>query len=176
MLKKELRSEIRKRKKQFSPVQLQEMSRDIIDRMMSHPKVIEAKTILIYYSMPDEVCTHDVIEYMIAEEKRVILPKVIDDENMELRLYTGKQDLQESSYHIMEPSGKTFKEYKEIDVAIIPGMAFDKSNNRLGRGKGYYDRFLRSAPYIYRIGVCFDFQKLESIPTDIYDIKMNEVL
>ena len=55
-------------------------------------------------------------------------------------------------------------------------MSFDAKGNRLGRGKGYYDRFLEKVPDMYKIGICFDFQKEESIPTEVTDIKMNEII
>ncbi len=80
---------------------------------------------------------------------------------MVLREYTRKSRiLREGAYHIMEPAGTLFPphRYSEIDVAIIPGMAFDTQGNRLGRGKAYYDRFLPKIPGAYRIGIAFPFQ------------------
>ena len=64
----------------------------------------------------------------------------------------------------------------DIDTAIIPGIAFDRKGHRLGRGKGYYDRFLADTPYIYKIGVCFDFQKVDHVPHSAHDVRMDEVL
>ena len=95
---------------------------------------------------------------------------------MEIRLYEKPEDLAEGFYGIMEPMGKLFTDYAGIDVAIVPGMGFDKSGHRLGRGKGYYDRFLPKAVNAYKIGVCFGFQKLEDIPSDNYDVIMDEVI
>lgn len=178
MNKQELRKEIRNRKRQFSQAQLGELSLSVISKLMTHPKVIAAKTILLYYSMPDEVNTHEWIDELAKQGKRVLLPVVIDGENMILREYTGRQDLKEGSYHILEPVGKLFPttRYKEIEVGIIPGMSFDKQGHRLGRGKGYYDRFLQQVPHIYKIGICFGFQKEEHIPTDKYDQTMDETV
>ena len=77
----------------------------------------------------------------------------------------------------MEPTGRSFTDYASIDLAVIPGMAFDTSGNRLGRGKGYYDRFLSLLPpYIYKIGVCFDFQKFNEIPSEATDVTMDLIL
>ncbi len=132
----------------------------------------------MYYSLPDEVNTHTYIDSLVEQGKRVLLPVVIDDKNMIIREYTGQQDLHEGAYHILEPIGKLFpkERYQEIEVGIIPGMGFDNEGNRLGRGKGYYDRFLQQAPDIYKIGICFNFQKVEVLPTEPSDIRMHEVI
>ena len=63
-----------------------------------------------------------------------------------------------------------------IDLAIIPRVAFDVHGNRLGRGKGYYDRLLPRLPHTYKIGICFPFQLLEKVPTETQDVRMDEVL
>lgn len=176
MGKSELRKIIRNRKRQYSSSQLEELSLSVLSRLNNIEQLEAAQTVLMYYSLPDEVNTHQYIDHLIRQGKRVLLPEVIDSEHMVIREYTGKQDLKEGTFHIMEPIGAIFPEekYKEIEVGIIPGMSFDAKGNRLGRGKGYYDRFLEKVPDMYKIGICFDFQKEESIPTEVTDIKMNE--
>ena len=201
MDKQELRKEIRNRKRQFTQGQLGELSLSAISKLRKHPKVMAAHTLLLYYSLPDEVNTHEWIDELVAERKRVLLPVVVNDKDMVIREYTGKHDLAEGSFHIMEPIGKLFPEekYPEIEVAIIPGMSFDDTGHRLGRGKGYYDRFLAKlrgtevdksgtevdksdtedknlGTEVYKIGVCFGFQKLQEIPFESHDILMNEVI
>lgn len=163
-------------KRQFSQQQLAELSLSVINRLMASPKMKEAKTVLMYYSLDDEVNTHDVVDTVLKQGKTVLLPKVISETEMELRRYTGPQDLQDGFFNIMEPSGKLFENYEDIDLAVIPGMAFDSQNNRLGRGKGYYDRMLPKLVNAYKIGVCFDFQHLPGIPADENDIKMDEII
>ncbi len=76
----------------------------------------------------------------------------------------------------MEPAGCLFTDYSAVDLAVVPGMAFDKSGNRLGRGKGYYDRLLPLIGYKYKIGICFPFQFLDSIPVEPTDIPVDEVI
>ena len=176
MDKKELRNYIRMQKRQFSGEQLRELSLPVIRRLMVHPRVKNASVILMYYSLADEVYTHDVIDQLVADGKTVLLPAVIDDTHMELRTYRGPQDLQGGFFDIMEPVGDEFTDYDQIDVAVVPGMAFDSRNNRLGRGRGYYDRLLPQLAHIYKIGVCFDFQRLPGIPTDANDQAMDEVI
>ena len=174
--KRTLRKQIRETKRQFSDKELEELSLPIISRLLSHPVIVGSKTILMYYSLHDEVNTHHAVNQLIASGKTVLLPRVVDGENMEIRVYRSPDDLAPGRYGIMEPTGKTYTRYEDIDVAVVPGMAFDQYGHRLGRGKGYYDRFLPKASHAYKIGVCFDFQKQEAIPTDANDITMDCVL
>lgn len=176
MKKSDLRTLVRMQKRQFTEQQLRELSAPIIQRLLALPAVHQAKTILMYYSLPDEVDTHRALDLLIGAGKNVLLPVVVSETRMELHRYTGPQDLQGGFFDIMEPIGERFTDYGQIDVAVVPGMAFDTRGNRLGRGKGYYDRFLSQLPHTYKIGICFPFQKLPGIPTDDNDVKMDEVI
>ncbi|MGI6221994.1 MAG: 5-formyltetrahydrofolate cyclo-ligase [Prevotella sp.] len=176
MEKSELRKEIRQRKRQFTQQQLREQSLGVISRLLNHPKVKAAQTVLFYYSLPDEVFTHEAVDQLVGQGKRVLLPVVLPNNEMELRVYVGPESMQEDCYHILEPCGATFTDLAKIDVGLIPGMSFDAKGHRLGRGKGYYDRFLAKVPSLYKIGVCFPFQKLDEVPSDKFDIVMDEVI
>lgn len=176
LTKNDLRSIVRKRKREFTPQQLEELSLATIARLMTEPHFVAARTVMLYCSLPDEVNTRQLLRHALAE-KRIVLPKVTGTSTMELRTYEGDSDLEEGAFHIMEPRGRLFTDYGTIDLAVVPGMAFDRLGNRLGRGKGYYDRFLASLPSdIYKIGVCFDFQKFDTIPCEPTDIRMDKVL
>ena len=176
MLKHELRQQIRQKKRQFTPQQLEELSLPIVARLKE--RLSEAQTVLAYYSLPDEVNTHQLLDDLLAEGKKVFLPKVLDDETMEIRRYTGRHDLQEGILHLMEPTGESFTAYGDIDIVVVPGMAFDARGHRLGRGRGYYDRFLSSQRTVPSelIGVCFDFQKVPEVPVDEHDFPVDEVI
>lgn len=117
--------------------------------------------------------THSFIEKW-SKEKNIVLPVVIGEE-LELRLYTGPKDLAIGAYGIAEPTGEVFTDYEAIDLAVVPGMAFDKDGHRLGRGKGYYDRLLPRIPAV-KIGICFPFQLIEEVPTESSDICMNIII
>lgn len=149
-------------------------SADVLSRLEAHPAFRQAHTILLYHSLPDEVNTHDFIRKWSAQ-KQILLPVVIGND-LELRRYTNPQDLKKGAYGIEEPVGEPFTDYASIDLAIIPGVAFDAQGNRLGRGKGYYDRLLPRLPHTYKIGICFPFQLLEEVPTEALDVRMDEVL
>ena len=91
-----------------------------------------------------------------------------------------ESQLEKNAYNILEP--KTDLEKLDAEhlpvhtVLLVPGLAFSRSGARLGRGKGYYDRLLPLLTNAYKLGVCFDFQKLPGIPADEHDMKMDEII
>lgn len=140
----------------------------------AHPAFGAAKTILLYHSLKDEVNTHEFIKKW-SHDKRILLPVVVGDD-LELRLYTGPEDLKLGAYGIDEPTGTLFTDYAAIDLIAVPGVAFDRKGNRLGRGKGYYDRLLPRIPSAYKIGICFPYQLVEEVPAEPFDIRMDEII
>ena len=177
MDKKELRRYIREQKRHFTPQQLGEMSLGIMSSLLAHPRVQKADAILMYHSLPDEVDTHSALDKLLAMDKKVFLPKVISDTEMTIHEYTGPDSLQPSEpYGILEPTTPEISIYNFQFVTVVPGMAFDREGHRLGRGKGYYDRFLSRIPNMYKIGVCFPFQLIDNIPFEPTDILVDEVL
>ena len=173
MHKEDLRRQIRQIKRQFTLKQLEELSLPIVTRLRQ--QLSGSQTIVAYYPLPDEVDIRPLLDEWIAEGKSVILPKVTGDDTMELRRYTSHDDLQEGAFHILEPVGELFTDFASIDVVLVPGVAFDAEGHRLGRGRGYYDRFLRTLT-VQTIGVCFDFQKVDEVPFDKYDIPVDKVI
>lgn len=167
---------MRRRKQVAASDLLRTQEKIITAKLLAHPAIMRADVVLLYASLPDEVATGELICRLSAMGKRILLPIVVDGERMEIREYRGERYLREGAFHIKEPVGESFTDYESIDVAVIPGMAFDRSGNRLGRGKGYYDRFLARLPHIYIIGVCYDFQLLDEIPAEIHDRKVDEVI
>lgn len=181
MRKDELRRQMRLRKQQYTRQQLEELSLPVIARLRS--RLAEAQTILAYYSLPDEVNTHQLIDDLLADGKTVLLPTVIGEGLMEWHVYTSESGLKNGAFGIGESAGDLYSEFsKETSpsekqmIALVPGVAFDAAGRRLGRGKGYYDRFLATYPNIYKIGVCFDFQKVMEVPVDELDISVDEVV
>lgn len=171
--KKDIRAQIALEKKRHGQEESETRSFRLFRLLETHPLFRQAGTVLLYYSLPDEVRTHAFVEKW-SKEKTIILPVVKGDE-LELRAYTGKAHLQTSTFHIEEPTGAPWDPTRKIDLAIIPGVAFDRKGNRLGRGKGYYDRLL-SRTELYKIGVCFRFQLYEEgLPVDAFDTPMDEV-
>jgi len=179
MTKQELRQHIRTLKQQYlTRVDCGDGSHDLSHLLATdhENRPHDPHTILLYSALPDEVPTQGLMDDLVAQGKMVVLPRVVSDTDMELRRYTGQQDLQTGAYGILEPTGELFTDYDAIDVAIIPGMAFDAEGHRLGRGKGYYDRFLARVPHLYKIGLCFSWQMVDHVPCDEHDAVMDEVI
>ena len=172
MTKQEMRKMIRLRKQQHTA----DESSVVIGRLKNNPRFSQAQTILLYSALPDEVQTQSLLDELTEAGKTVLLPKVVSSEDMELHRYTGASSLQSGAYGIMEPVGERFTDYAAIDVAVVPGMAFDAQGHRLGRGKGYYDRFLAKVPDVYKIGLCFSWQMVDEVPSEANDITMDEVM
>lgn len=174
--KVDIRQVIKQRNKCLSKAEREAQSTFVLSQLANHPRFKTAQTVMLFSSLPDEVNTHAFIRQW-AQTKRIVLP-VVKGDDMELRLFTTEKDMHIGAFGISEPIGHTFDYLDDIDLIIVPGMAFDKEGHRLGRGKGYYDRFL-SRPNImstYKIGICLPHQLVESIPTEAHDIMMNEVI
>lgn len=173
MTKQALRQHIRALKKQYLTEEQTPCEVPLTDLTKGQ---VPYEIIMLYSALPDEVPTQTLMDELVALGKTVLLPRVINKTDMELRSYTGRKDLQEGAYGIMEPTGELFTDYDKIDVAIIPGMAFDAEGHRLGRGKGFYDRFLARVPHLYKIGLCYSWQLVEHVPSDEHDIRMDQII
>ena len=148
-----------------------ELSTIIVDKLMNMDIYKKSRVIAIYNSLSSEVDT----SYLINEslkEKIVLLPRIINDKMVFIII--NKDSLYEKSrIGVMEPIGNIYDGI--IDLIIVPGLAFDKNLNRLGFGMGYYDKYLSNND-IYKIGLCFDEQIIESVPVNEFDIKMDMII
>ena len=175
--KAQLRQEMAQRKRRFSPERRYEASLVCMQQLLSHPRIKQARTLLLYHAMPDEVDTRPLIRLLAQQMGKTVLLPVTLPQTLELRRYTGDENLQASGkYHIMEPTGPLFTRHEAIDVVVVPGVAFDAQGRRLGHGKGYYDRLLAQLPQAYKIGLCFAFQMVGRVPTMPQDVAMDEVV
>lgn len=169
--KQALRKQIKELKTNISSSQCAEealMVKNLIEGLQCF---INAQNILTYYSLPDELDTKCQLNDW-HQNKNIFLPKV-NGSNLDIIRYAPSQ-IEIGAYNTFEPIGPTIDPAK-IDLAIIPGVAFDKNGNRMGRGKGYYDRFLLNCNTI-KIGICFDFQLFDTIPNEPHDIKMDAII
>ncbi len=174
MDKKICRKLVRELKERYSSDEKRTMSAEVCRKVEQNAHFREAGTVLVYWSMDDEVYTHDFIRKW-ANEKVFLLPCVRGDE-LEIFYYEGEEGMSPGeSFGILEPTGMRCEVLESIDLILVPGIAFDREGNRLGRGKGYYDKILKKTT-AWKIGVCFPFQVLEEVPAEIHDVKMDEVI
>ena len=147
-------------------------SANILTALEAHPAFRAANTVLLYHSLNDEVDTHEFIQKW-SNKKRILLPVVVGDD-LELRIYTGPENMSICSvYGIEEPTGEAFTDYAAIDFIVVPGVAFDAKGNRLGRGKGYYDRYFAERKTVKLAGCAYGCQITDKLPVDAWDIRMN---
>lgn len=174
--KADVRLVIKQRNKCLSKAEREEQSVVILSQLANHPRFKAAQTIMLFSSLPDEVDTHDFIKQW-AKTKRIVLP-VVKGDDLVLSLFTSEKEMSIGAFGISEPTNLAFEHLNDIDLIIVPGMAFDKKGHRLGRGRGYYDRFLSqpSTMSAYKIGICLPHQLVESVPTEGHDIMMDEVI
>jgi 5-formyltetrahydrofolate cyclo-ligase len=148
-------------------------SGEIHARIEQSPWFRDAACIVCYHALPGEVQTVAFLEKWYGQ-KQILLPAV-EGEGLKFYPYQGENSLKTGSFGIMEPQADKEASIDDIDLAIVPGVAFDRRLNRLGRGKGFYDRFLSE----FRkpvIGICFQFQIFDAVPVDERDCRVTQVI
>ncbi len=169
--KQEIRSIMRKRAAESSREAEKAASEELCRRLVNLQEYKDAGTVLCYMALPGEVS----LKYILSDNSKCfVLPKVAGN-SLELRKY-DKNMLTEGYLGILEPSADApLIDASEIDLAIIPGVAFDKAGHRLGHGKGFYDRLL---PLLHcpLVGICFDYRMMDYLECDPWDISVDQVL
>jgi len=154
----------------------------IRDKLFNLPEYQEALTILFYASFQGEVNTFNMINESQSKGKKIALPKIDRGKKIFVPILVeySEKELIAGSYGIMEPKKTEGMKVplENIDMVIVPGIAFDKKNNRLGRGEGYYDKFLKKLPpTLPTIGLAYDFQIVENFPfQESHDVPVSQVL
>ncbi len=167
MTKKELRQQIKTLKTMVPDTLKQVEEQMVFNQITAMPVWQKAQHILCYWSLPDELPTHETVNKWLAAGKNIYLPRVTGDD-LEIVPYHGAQSLDDNNkFHIGEPVGEAV-DASCLELIIVPAVALDKQRNRLGRGKGFYDRLL-SASDCPTIGVCCDFQLVDEVPVEPHD-------
>lgn len=167
-LKKALRNKILQLlKNQKEDVRIQK-SKLIADKFCCLPEFLSAGCVMIYSAFDKEVDTQQIRERAHTLGKKVAFPMIIKETKEIIpAVVAANEDLVSGPYGIAQPHNENNQaiELKDIDLIAVPGVAFDQKGNRLGRGQGYYDRFLRRLPdSTPSVGLAFDFQVVSSLP------------
>ncbi len=159
--KTDLRSEMKNKRSLLEAAQIRQASLTIAMRLNDLLPVQKARTIMGYAAMKNEVDLESFYQQMLQSGKTILLPRVEGDQIKPVQ-WRGWQDIQVSSFGVREPLGQEFPA-SEIDVVLVPGLAFDPGGYRAGYGRGYYDRFLPTLrPNAFKCGICYEFQVVES--------------
>ena len=175
MDKKELRRMIREKKRAMTPAEIEEKSR-ILGQMLAESELYrQARTIYGYLPYNQEVRTVPMLEQALRDGKRVAVPKCYGDE---MRfLWMEDLSLVEKGYAgIPEPIADGPVAEDPSALVLMPGMAFDREGHRIGYGGGFYDKFLAAEPGHPTLALCYDFQVLDRLETEEFDIPVDEVL
>jgi 5-formyltetrahydrofolate cyclo-ligase len=141
-------------------------------------KIIEAnnyKTIHAYLPMGKEINITPFLESLLSKNITVVTPKTLPKRKLENRILSSLNDVEEGVFGTTHPSNPT--EYKgAFDLIIIPGLAYDEHNYRLGYGGGYYDNFISNHPLAEKVGIFYPEQKVKKVPTEAHDVKLDKIL
>lgn len=163
MEKNLIRQQMLAKRAQLSSENVVQLSEIMINKIQKDPDFITAKVVAIYHPIQNEID----LRTLYQKNKVFLLPKIEENE-LSFYKWSPSDQLQKSTFGILEPTTK-HKFNQRIDLILVPALAIDRHNNRIGYGKGYYDRFLKTHPYGKTIGVIYDFQEVDSIDREEHD-------
>jgi 5-formyltetrahydrofolate cyclo-ligase len=176
-MKEKLRKEIKEKRKKQTKEENRKKSKEIKEKLFGLSEYMDANTVLFYISYNGEVFSHEMIKEALKDKIVVVPISNTKDETLSLSVLESWDDLEIGSYGIFEPRKECIKEVSidDIDLIIIPGVAFDLKGNRMGHGKGYYDKLLEKTKAT-SIGLCFECQIIDRIPTEKHDIPVTMII
>ncbi len=173
--KSQLRQQYLSKRRLVDPKTREILSRRIADLLTQLPNYLTSSKIGLYAASPDEVDLRHFFERCAADGKSCYFP-CVTGESLAFYRVTTWSDLAVGAYGILAPSAQAeLLAPEHCDLIIVPGVAFDRHGNRLGRGKGYYDRFLPGVGGS-RVGICFDCCVVEELPSEPHDARMDVVV
>lgn len=175
MDKKALRQAIRQKKRAMSPETIADKSRLLRERFFQTEEYRNAKTLYMYLPYNQEVQTVPILEKAIADGKAVAVPKVYGD-TMRFIYITTMDQVAPGCMGIPEPVADEPVANDPTALVLTPGVAFDQMGHRIGYGGGYYDKFLAKEPHHPTVALCYDFQVVDNLPTETFDIPVDHLL
>lgn len=172
--KRSIREIFEQRRRTYDKTKVVKDSQTIVERICQLPVFSEAQTVMLYVPIHNEVNLQGLLD-LYKDKKTLLLPVTHRHHRITVHPYAGEEKMKRGKHHISEPTTAPYN--GKIDLILIPSVAFDKQLHRLGRGGGYYDRFLRKHPEAVKMGVGYDFQIHKSeLPHSILDVKLNAII
>ncbi|MDO4534690.1 MAG: 5-formyltetrahydrofolate cyclo-ligase [Clostridium perfringens] len=178
MRKQDIRKIIRRKREELNKEIKKELDLRIMNNFFQSGYIDKSNVIFIYVNMDSEINTVDIITKLLEMGKRVAVPKVIPGSKEMVALeIKSLSDLNESgAFGILEPDITKKNVGDEVDLIILPGLAFDKRGYRIGYGGGFYDRFLEKYNKVKRLSLCYNFQIIENIPEEDFDEAIDTII
>ena len=176
--KKILRKQMTSKRSELEKNERDKLSREIVEKLLSHEVYKNSKTVMAYASMPEEIQLQELFENALSSKKILAIPFIVGRGNMRAVLLPSLDVLEKGDFGILtvRQENRKFVDAKEIDCVIVPGAAFDIRGNRLGLGGGYYDRFLKLAVNAKKIALAFDFQIVKDLPVSPSDCGVDLII
>ena len=174
-----LRKELRQKLAALKPPERVRRSQEILKKLFEHPKFKGAGNLFTYIATEFEVSTRAILEEGWKRHKRVYVPCLEPDSSRIMMIeVTDWAELRPGNFGILEPRSdpRRVGDPRNLDLAVVPGLGFDQHGRRLGRGGGHFDRFLAEAGKAYKLGLAYECQIVEEIPSDVHDVAVDEVL
>jgi 5-formyltetrahydrofolate cyclo-ligase len=179
MEKAQIRKDITRKRNNLDEGYIKKASAQIINNVLSYPEFHDARVVFSYMPLGNEVNVMPLNQWVLDNGRCLCIPRTNNDSKMDAVIVRNLFDgLNKTKYGIMEPApSEQAIDIKKIDLVLVPGVAFDKEGNRLGYGKGYYDRFLALCDKHTEFwGIAYSFQLLDSVPFTPYDFKVHRVI
>jgi 5-formyltetrahydrofolate cyclo-ligase len=177
--KGDTRKQILRARNAMTPEEITSVSHAIVKRLIELDPIRGASTVMVYLAFGSEVLADDLVLWGWGERKRIAVPlcRPVRRQLIACRIESF-DELERGHYGIREPMADLIRPVppEEIDVIVVPAVAFDRQGHRLGYGGGYYDRFFPGVPRAIRIGIAFARQIVEEIPVDPHDVEMDRIV
>ena len=177
--KQTLRAAALRRRDSLTPSELRFWSHLIQQRVLHFSPYLLCRSVALYSPIGNEVATEEIRDHALQSRKKLFYPKLGSGQDLALVRVKSTEELKPGCYGILEPTGGkiTTKEDQERLVVFVPGLAFDLQGNRLGRGKGWYDRALALlGERVTSVALAFEFQIVDGVPAERWDLKVHHII
>ncbi len=177
--KKDLRTHLKANLAALSADEIHKRSQQACDLLVAQPEFERSEIVMVFLSLPAEINTTPLVLRAWQEGKRILAPRVSWEQRrmMPVEIRSLTEDIEDTQWNLRQPVQGDPVPLSMIDLVAVPGLGFDRAGNRLGRGRGFYDRFLAHSEFAgSTCAVAFEEQVVEAIPADAHDIRVDMLI
>lgn len=176
MDKKSLRKTMRDKRREMDKTKKLVWDKELREKLFTLEEYKASKIIFIYVSMEEEINTIEIIKQAFVDGKVVTVPKIMSNKEMKALKITTLDELSPGYFDVLEPNEEAQDFSEMVDLTIVPGLAFDNQNKRLGYGGGFYDRFFAKHKNSLKISLCYDYQFVTTVYAEEYDVSVEMII